>query len=299
MTTTATPSGPPAPPTTNGANGPTASTDTRSLAHELRAAGVVWQRELIRFVRARARIVSGLLQPLLFLFVLGGGLAPLVGATDGFDFRQFVFPGVIAMSVLTTAIFSAVSIVWDREFGFLREMLVAPVSRTALVVGKALGGATVATLQGALMLFLAPAIGVRLTLPAILGVLGAAVLMAFSLTSLGIVVATRIQRMESFQIVMQVLLMPMLFLSGALFPLANLPGWLTVLTRLNPVTYAVDPLRRAVLSVQDLSPAVIEQFGAGVTLFGRVLPVAVEVGIVAGVSLVFLAFGIRGFNRKD
>lgn len=274
-------------------------TESLAVGHELRAVGVVWQRELIRFVRARARIVTGLVQPLLFLFVLGSGLSPLVGDAGGFDFRQFVFPGVIAMSVLTTAIFSAVSIVWDREFGFLREMLVAPVSRASLVLGKALGGATVATLQGAIMLVLAPAVGVHITLGMVVGVFAAAALMAFSLTSMGILVASRIEKMESFQIVMQFLLLPMLFLSGALFPLSGLPSWLTVLTRINPVTYAVDPLRRAVFAAQDLSPAAIEQFGAGVSLFGRTLSVATEVAIVAVLTVAFLALAIRGFARKD
>lgn len=271
----------------------------RPLRHELRAVGVVWQRELIRFIRARARIITGLVQPLLFLFVLGSGLSPLVGDAGGFDFRQFVFPGVIAMSVLTTAIFSAVSIVWDREFGFLREMLVAPVSRAALVVGKALGGATVATLQGAIMLVLAPTVGVRLTVGLVLGVVASAALMAFALTSMGIMIASRIDKMESFQIVMQFLLLPMLFLSGALFPLVGLPAWLTVLTRINPVTYAVDPLRRAVFAAQDLTPAAIDQFGAGVTLFGHTLSVLVEVLIVTVLAAAFLAFAIKGFNRKD
>lgn len=275
------------------------TTPGRSLPHELRAIGVVWQRELIRFTRARARIVTGLVQPLLFLFVLGSGLAPLVGETGGFDFRQFVFPGVIAMSVLTTAIFSAVSIVWDREFGFLREMLVAPVSRASLVFGKALGGATVATLQGTIMLVLAPAIGISLSVGLVVGVIGAAALMAFTMTAMGIAIATRIEKMESFQIVMQFLLLPMLFLSGALFPLTGLPGWLTVLTRLNPVTYAVDPLRRAVFAAQDLTPAAIEQFGVGVTLFGQTLPIVMDVLIVAALAAVFLALGILGFRRKN
>lgn len=270
-----------------------------SLAHELRAIAVVWQRELIRFLRARARIATGLVQPLLFLFVLGTGLSPLVGEAGGFDFRQFVFPGVIAMSVLTTAIFSAVSIVWDREFGFLREMLVAPVARASLVIGKALGGASVATVQGTIMLVLAPAVGIRLTLGMVLGVVGASALMAFALTAFGIMVASHLEKMESFQIVMQFLLFPMLFLSGALFPLSDLPAWLTVLTRINPVTYAVDPLRRAVFAAQDLTPAALQQFGAGLTLFGYLLPIWVEVIIVVTLAAVFLGFAIHGFQRSE
>lgn len=278
---------------------PTVAAPRRSLKHELRAVGIVWQRELIRFVRARARIVTGLVQPLLFLFVLGGGLSPLIGDAGGLDFTMFVFPGVIAMSVLTTAIFAAVSIVWDREFGFLREMLVAPVARASLVIGKALGGTTIATIQGTIMLVLAPVVGIRLTPGLIFGVIGAAALMAFSLSTVGIFVASRLKRMESFQIVMQFLLLPMLFLSGALFPLDGLPAWLTVLTRLNPVTYAIDPLRRAVFAAQDLAPEALERFGAGVTLFGQVLPVWVEVAIIVAMAVVFLALAIRGFEKSE
>src|SRR5271165_6928498 len=120
-----------------------AERDTQ-LSDEIRVVAMVWERELIRYVRTRTRILSGVIQPVLFLFVLGYGMSGLVGTTGGFDFRKFVFPGVVAMSVVMTAIFSAISIVWDREFGFLREMLVAPVSRTALVLGKTAGGATVA-----------------------------------------------------------------------------------------------------------------------------------------------------------
>src|ERR1022692_3353097 len=121
--------------------------DTR-ISDEIRVVGMVWERELIRYVRTRTRIVSGLIQPVLFLFVLGYGMSGLVGTTGGFNFRQFVYPGVVAMSVVMTAMFSALSIVWDREFGFLREMLVAPVSRMSLVLGKTVGGATVVAAQG-------------------------------------------------------------------------------------------------------------------------------------------------------
>jgi ABC-2 type transport system permease protein len=270
---------------------------TSTLRHQVRAAGIVWRRELIRFARARTRILGGLIQPMLFLFVLGSGLSPLVEPSNGMDFVQFVFPGVIAMSVLTTAIFSAVSIVWDREWGFLREMLVAPVSRAALVAGKALGGATVASIQGTIMLILAPLIGVRLVPLSIAAVIAASALMAFALTSVGIFVASRMRRIESFQVVTQILLLPMLFLSGALFPLQGLPGWLTLLTHLNPLTYAVDPLRRAVFIGQDLGAA--GRFGTGVTLFGHTLPVWGELAIVVVFGLTFLTLSIRAFGKPE
>lgn len=270
-----------------------------ALAAEARAAGMIWRRELIRFFRTRTRIITGLAQPVLFLFVLGYGISPLVGTVGGLDFKKFVFPGVVAMSVVTTAIFSAISIVWDREFGFLREMLVAPISRTALVLGKTAGGATVAAVQGTIMLALAPLIGVRLTVPLVLTVIGLELLMAGALTAFGVFVATRITRMESFQMVMQLVLLPMLFLSGAMFPLSGLPAWLSVLTRINPLTYAVDPLRQVVFDAQDLPPLARARFPTGIELFGHVLPIGAEVGIVAGFAVVFLALAVQAFRRAE
>lgn len=284
------------------ATAPLERTDTVApwrMRGELRAVWIVWKRELIRFVRQPARIVTGLVQPVLFLLVLGTGLSSLVGNTGGFDYRKFIFPGVLAMSVLTTAIFSAVSIVWDREFGFLREMLVAPVGRGSLVIGKTLGGTTVATAQGSIMLVLAPFIGVRLTPLLVIEVFGAAALMAFGLTAFGVFVASRMKKIESFQIVMQFLLMPMLFLSGALFPLSGLPSWLSVITKFDPLAYAIDPLRRAFFAAQNLPAIATARFGSGVELFGRVLPVSVELLILAAFSSVFLAVSIRAFGRTE
>jgi ABC-2 type transport system permease protein len=269
------------------------------LLSELRTVGMVWERELIRFVRTRTRILSSFTQPILFLFVLGYGMTTLVGTTGGFDFKKFVFPGIVAMTVVTTAIFSAISIVWDREFGFLREMLVAPVSRGALVIGKTLGGASVATVQGTIMLAPAPLIGVHLTVLLVIEVIGTELLMAVALTTFGVFVASRIQKMEGFQVVMQLLLFPMLFLSGALFPLKGLPTWLAVITRINPLTYAVDPLRHVVFAVQRMPPAASARFSTGVSLFGYTLPIGVELGIVCVFAVVFLVLAIAGFGRPE
>ena len=287
-----TPAKPPAPATAP----PTP--DTR-LSQEIRVAGMVWERELIRYTRNRTRIASGLMQPVLFLFVLGYGMSGLVGSTGGFNFRQFVFPGVVAMSVVMTAMFSAISIVWDREFGFLREMLVAPVSRMALVLGKTAGGATVAAAQGTIMLVLAPLVGVRLTPLLVVEVIGLELLMAVAMTTFGVFVASRIQKMEAFQVVMQMLLMPMLFLSGALFPLNNLPKWLSVITRLNPLTYAVAPLRQVVFAAQNMTPAAQARFAAGVTVFGHTLPIMADVAIVVVFALVFFGLAVRGLSRTE
>jgi ABC-2 type transport system permease protein len=166
-----------------------------------------------------------------------------------------------------------------------------------LVVGKIADGATVATAQGSVMLVLAPLIGVRLTPLTIIEVIGVEFLMAVALTSFGVFVASRIEKMEGFQVVMQLLLVPMLFLSGALFPLSGLPGWLTVLTRINPLTYAVAPLRTVVFNVQDMPAIAVARFPTTVTLFGHVLSVWADLGIVTVFLAVFFALAVHGFNR--
>jgi ABC-2 type transport system permease protein len=279
---------------------PPVLTDEREdLTGELRTIGMVWERELIRFARTRTRILSSFIQPILFLFVLGYGMSTLVGTTAGFTFKKFVFPGIVAMSVVMTAMFSAISIVWDREFGFLREMVVAPVSRASLVIGKTLGGATIATVQGTIMLALAPLIGVHLTLLLVVEVIGLELLMAVAMTTFGVFIASRIQRIEGFQVVMQLLLFPMLFLSGALFPLKGLPAWLAVITRINPLTYAVDPLRHVVFAAQHMTPAAAARFSTGVSLFGYTLPLSAEIGFVFAFAALFLVLAVAGFGRPE
>jgi ABC-2 type transport system permease protein len=221
---------------------------------------IIWYRDVLRYWRDRARLVSSLGQPLLFLVVFGSGLTASLGTgltkdLGDVSYVRFLFPGIVAMAVLFTAIFSAISIVWDREFGFLREVLVAPISRAAVVMGKALGGSTVAMLQGAIILILAPILGVSLDPLLVLELLGLMFLTAFALTSMGILVAARLQSMEAFQMIMNFLIMPMFFLSGAFFPLRRLPAWMSVVTRLDPVAYGVDPMRRLLLGA-DLAPGI-------------------------------------------
>src|SRR5690348_10905407 len=168
------------------------------LRSDLRAVRVVWQRELIRFSRDRARMITSLVQPVLFLFVLGTGLSRLASTgTHGVDLRTFVYPGVLAMAVMFTAIFSAASIVWDREFGFLREMLVAPVRRGSIVLGKCFGGATVAGIQGLIVLLLAPLVHVPYSPAMLLEIVALLVLLAFALTAFGVMAAARINQMQS------------------------------------------------------------------------------------------------------
>lgn len=269
------------------------------LLADLRGIHIIWFRDVLRFWRDRARLVSALGQPLLYLVIFGTGLrAAMPGGGQGelgADYVAFLFPGVIAMTVLFTSVFSAMSIVWDREFGFLKEVLVAPISRWAVAIGKALGGATQAVLQGTIVLLLAPVAGVALTPLMVVQLIPLMALLAFALTSLGIVIASRLKSMEGFQVVMNFLVMPMFFLSGALFPLRDVPGWLAVLTHLDPVAYGVDPLRRVVLGALDVSA----QAAAGIEIFGYRLSVMEEVGIMAAFAALMLIPAIRSFRLQE
>ncbi len=273
---------------------------TGRLSRDLRAIRVVWTRELIRFANDRMRIVTSLIQPILYLFVLGTGLSSLtgIGSTGSVSLRTFMFPGVLGLSVQFTAMFSAASIVWDREFGFLREMLVAPVSRSAIVVGKCLGGATVAGFQGAILIAVAGAVGVPYDPLLILELIGMLLVLAFTMTAFGVMLAARIRTIQAFMGISQLVLMPMFFLSGALYPLNNLPSWLVVLTRINPLTYAVDPLRRAVFSHVNAGP-LAARFGGGVTWLGWTVPVWLEVAVVLAMGLGMLAVAVAQFRKAE
>jgi ABC-2 type transport system permease protein len=265
---------------------------------DLRAVKIVWQRELLRYKGDRLRIVTSLFQPLIFLFVLGGGLSNLAaGGTEGVDLRTFMYPGALSMAVLFTAIFSAASVVWDREYGFLREMLVAPVRRGSIVLGKCFGGATVASIQGLLVIALAPLVDVPYRFEMVAALIGLQLLLAFMVTAFGVMAAARITQMQSFMALTQMLLMPLLFLSGALFPVTGLPQWLEVLNRLDPLTYVVDPIRHVVFMQLDVSDAAREALNPGVTWWGWHVPIGVEIGIVALCAVAMLSIAIAQFRR--
>ena len=241
----------------------------RTWRSEARAVKTVWRRDMIRFAGNRAQVMTWLIQPLLFLFVLGSGLQSLSAAsTGGVDLKTFIFPGVLCVAVLFTAMISAASLVWDRELGFLREMMVAPVSRTSIVVGKCLGGATIAASQGVIVLALAGLVGVPYDPLLILGAFGLLVLLAFTVSAFGVLVAVTIKQAQTFTWVMQLVVFPMFFLSGALYPVDGLPAWLEVLNRIDPLTYAVDPMRHLVFSHLDVSEAARRTLDPGVTLVG-------------------------------
>lgn len=262
------------------------------LMNTLRAIYTIWSRDMLRFRRDRSRVLSSIGQPLLFLLVFGAGFSPSmtnIGSGE-IGFTQFLFPGIIAMTVLFTAVYSAVSIVWDRQFGFLKEVMVTPASRWSVALGKVAGGTTVAVLQGLIMLIFAPLLGLHLGWAEILTLFGLLVLLAAMLTSLGLLLAARQRSMEGFHMVMNFVLLPLFFLSSAFFPLQGVPIWMRVLAALDPVTYGVDPLRAATLSGNV--PAAALQ---AVTLH----PVLVNVALMAAFSLLFLAPGIWLFSRQD
>jgi ABC-2 type transport system permease protein len=271
-----------------------------SIFSELRAMRIVWRRDLIRFVNDRVRMMATLVQPLLFLFVLGTGLQQLSSAsTHGVNLKTFIYPGILCISVMFTAMFSAASIVWDREFGFLREMLVAPIRRSSIVIGKCFGGATVACTQGVIMIILAPLVGVPYSVQLIVGIFALQLLLAFTITAFGVMIAVRIKQMQAFFGVMQMIVMPMFFISGALFPVANLPAWLTFLNRIDPLTYAVDPMKKLVFSNIKIPEAARKVLDPGVTWFGWHVPVLVEVAVVVAIGLLCLSVAIWQFSRSE
>lgn len=270
------------------------------LAQDVRAIRVVMAREWIRFRQDKIRIVSALVQPVLFIFVLGTGLSSVTDQSiEGLDFRTFMFPGVLATSVLFTAVFSAMSIVWDREFGFLREMLVAPVRRSSIIIGKALGGAVVATVQGLLVLAFAPLVDVPLH-PVMIVILTFQIfLLSFTLTAMGLVIAARIQQMQTMMGIMQMVLLPLSFLSGALYPIDNLPRWLHTLVMLNPVTYAVHAVRTTVFGYLDAPQAAKDALNPPLTWNGWVVPMAVQLGVVIVLGLGLMALAAKQFEKAE
>jgi len=210
----------------------------------------IWLREFKAFMREKSRIIAMIGQPLLYLLIVGQGIASGLSLKDAdrVGYVQFYYPGILGMSVLFTSIFAGISIIWDREFGFLKEVLVAPVTRWAVALGKVLGGATVAMSQSVILIALIPFIGVFPTVGLVLQLLFCCLLMSIAITSLGVALAARMRSMQGFQMLMNFLVMPLYFLSGAMFPVATAPNWMKVLMTVNPLTYGVDAMRTIVLS---------------------------------------------------
>lgn len=251
----------------------------------------IWRREIIRYLRDKTRIFSTLFQPLMFLFIFGAGLRQTLAVGNfGIDFIKFMYPGIIAMSVMGVAFFSTISTVWDREFGFLKEILVAPVSRTAIAIGKTLGAATIASLQALILLVLAPFIGIGLHLTAIPSLFVFMILLSFAISGMGLLIASLMKTMESFGLLMQVLIFPMFFLSGAFFPLTAVPKWMSVLSKINPLTYGVDAFRQILLN-KEVTQAAIQKI--------IIYPVRIDALFLIIFSAIMISLAVLAFNKEN
>ena len=242
---------------------------------------IMWLREVKRFIRSKSRIVGALGQPILFLVALGYGLGPVFQKAGQGNYLEFIAPGIIGMSIIFTAIFNGMQVIWDRQFGFLKETMVAPVSRLSIMFGRTLGGATVASTQGTLVLLIAIAAGFRpiswfSIVPALLVML----LIALLFSALGIMVASQLQDMQGFQLIMNFLVMPLFFLSGALFPLTDVPPALFLVARFDPLSYGVDALRHFLIG-------------------SATFPLALDLGVLVAVTAFFLVLGSYFFSRIE
>lgn len=222
---------------------------------EVNAVYVIVAREFKKFVREKGRLISTLIRPLIWLFLIGGGLSRLISPGSGMitiSYLQFIFPGILGMTILFSSIFSSISIIWDKEFGFMKEILVAPVSRLSIVIGKALSGTVVSMIQAAIILILFPVLGLKLGILQIIETLMVCLVLSFCISSLGIVIATFYESFESFSVIMNFIVMPMFFLSGAMYPVKVLPLMLKIATKINPLTYGIDGLKHTILKRPDI-----------------------------------------------
>ena len=209
----------------------------------LNAIYIIWLRELKKFIRDRSRLVSSIAQPLIWLLLIGTGFGATFGKVGDLQYIQFMFPGILVMTLLFSSMFSAISIIWDREFGFLKEMLVAPIRRTSIAIGKAIGGASRSTIQGVIILIFSPLIGINMTIQKFLLIVPLMFFIAFTISGIGIIIAARMESFEGFNLIVNFVIMPMFLLSGAIFPISNLPPWLSTVVNINPLSYGVDIMR--------------------------------------------------------
>ncbi|MBN2027120.1 MAG: ABC transporter permease [Actinobacteria bacterium] len=286
---------------------------------------ITWLRDIKRFYRDRIRLIGAFAQPLIYLALLGTGLQAAFTSFGSGDTKYvtFMFPGIVCMTVLFTAMFSAISIIWDREFGFLKEMLVAPIPRSSVAIGKIFGGGTTALMQGFILLLFMPLVGIPYNLEKIVMMMVVMLLLAISLTSFGVAFAARMRSMEAFPIIMNFILLPMFFLSGALFPLQDLPGWMQFLTKINPMTYAVDAMRGVALkgiAVTSTAAISLPQVPAGLAanpefqswitqakaslpqmpqLQTQFYPLWLDLLVILGFGVFLALMAIWQFNRQD
>lgn len=251
----------------------------------------VWRREITRYLRDKSRIISSLLQPIMFMFIFGSGLSQtLAGGSLAVDYVQFMFPGIVAMGVMGVAFFSTVSTVWDREFGFLKEILVAPVSRTSIAIGKTAAATSIATVQALFLLVLSPFVGVELHLSSLPVLILSMVLLAFAISSFGLLISSLLKTTESFGLVMQFITFPMFFVSGSFFPLNSVPDWMSFIAKINPLSYGVDALRHIILS-DFVESEVLDQL--------VVNTFSTDILFLVAFSSVMIVLAVLAFNKRD
>ena len=253
------------------------------IARELNAVYTMWLREMKRFIRAKSRIIGNIAMPFFFLAFLGMGIGSMFspGSFSGMNYLDFLLPGIIAMTLLFSSMFTGISVLWDRQFGFLKEILVAPVSRVSIVFGKVLAGMTTGMINAFIILGIGILLGVKIS--SLLGILASVIfilLISMSFVSLGIAFASRMQDMQGFQLIMNFLIMPIWILSGAFFPLEGAPGWLFLISRINPLTYGVDGLRASLIGISHV-------------------PWFLSMGVLLGFSIAMILLAAWLFRRTE
>jgi ABC-2 type transport system permease protein len=251
---------------------------------ELRGIYTLIRREVKRYLRERTRPISSFVQPLLWLVIFGAGLGSSIrgGAVVGFSYQEFIFPGIIGQTLLFTSMFMGISVIWDRQFGFLKEILVAPISRVSIFTGKMLGVSTDSMIQGLIVLMLGPLIGVKITSAMIIAVIPLMLLITLGVVCIGLTIASFMSSLESYGTIVTFVNLPMFLLSGALFPVFNLPSWLQWAVYINPLTYGVDALRIVILGSAYVSP----------------IPLHVDVIFLAVFDVVMMIVGTYSFSRR-
>ncbi|MBL7169991.1 MAG: ABC transporter permease [Candidatus Aenigmarchaeota archaeon] len=246
----------------------------------MEAVYTVWLREMIRYFRAKERIVGSIAMPLFWLLIFGGSMSSSVSLISGIDYRTFITPGILAMTLVFTSVFSGISVIWDRELGFMKEMLIAPVSRTSIMIGKALGSSTASLIQATVVLIISIIIGVKISATSFLLLIPGMILFALGMVGIGISIASVLKNMEGFHLIVNFLVMPMFFLSGALFPISNLPSWLKIITYIDPMTYAVELFRYTITGVSTFNPML-------------------SFGVISGFTFLMIFLGGYLFSRRD
>jgi ABC-2 type transport system permease protein len=252
---------------------------------ELRGLYTLWLREVKRYVRDRTRIVSSFMQPLLWLLIFGVGIGASLRAVPvpGVSYQQMIFPGIVGQTLLFTSMFMGISIIWDKEFGFMKEILVAPVSRFSIFIGKMVGDSTDALIQGVIVLFLGLALGIGVDPITFLACVPVMLLITFGLVSIGLTIASFMGSLESFGAIQSFINLPLFFLSGALFQVQSLPQWMQDISTLNTLNYGVDALRTIILG--------------GAWQPYQLQPLAVDLGVIAGFDVIMIAIGTWAFGK--